>query len=406
MKRILSKSILACLICLTSTYTYAFLPTSSAASIFNAVSAKAAATPAATTPATTTTPTTANATLPGKTIYGLDEARDFDSKVAEDFYIQVGSFKSKANAEKLVASIKANTDKPVFIISKGGLYIVKMGPLKTSDEVRTISEALIAVLPKLPAAAKHTMQPAPEQADMVTNDAHTGSPWLEERDNWYIQALVGGEKSLVANTLTPNNGFPFTPPNNVDSFFTKTHWGVAAGVGAGKRFQTGNKWIPAYSLGLRYQHYFKTNVGQQVSEFSETDFTDYTYNWTISSDIVMFAIKMNVLQWGQFSPFINGGAGWAFNHAANFYETPLPSVDPRPDPGFLSNTTCRFTYSFGGGVDWQIHDKLIVSLDYEFQDMGALYSGNGVNNFGSSNLYSKTYQSNNILLSLTYLLGK
>jgi opacity protein-like surface antigen len=403
MKRILSKSILASLLCLASTYAFAFLPTSSAASIFNAVSAKTAAQPET----TTTAPATPASSLPNKIIYGLDEARDFDSKVAANFYIQVGSFKSKTNAEKLSAAIKANTDKPVSISSKGGLYIIKMGPFKTPDEVRTISEALIAVLPKFPTPPVHKIQQAPEQPDMVTNDTTSSTDvWLDERSNWYLQALVGAERPLVVNTMTPNNGFPFFPPNNVDSFFTKTRWAVAAGAGAGKRFQTGNHWIPAYSLGLRYQHYFKTNVGQQVSEFSEPDFTDYTYNWTISSDIVMFAIKMNLVQWGHFSPFINGGAGWSFNHATNFYETPLPGVDPRPDPGFLSNTTCRFTYSFGAGVDWQIHDKFIVSLDYEFQDMGALYSGNGANNFGSSNLFSKTYQSNNILLSLTYLLGK
>jgi opacity protein-like surface antigen len=333
-----------------------------------------------------------------KTIYSLDKAQDFQSDVTGEYYVQLGCFKNKTNATKILEMVRAKTNTPIAMSEKRRLYVVTLGPMTTSADVRAISEALTSLLPRLPATPpiRQPKPPAPVPPPVV----------IPEQDNWYVELDGGAQAPLVNNRMTAYNGFGdfLPPPYDFDSLSTKTRWGAVAGVGAGYRWQPNTKWLPAYSVGLRYKHYFNTNLGEKVSQFSLAEFTNY-YNWNVAADLVMVSTKLNIIQIGHFLPFINAGAGLAFNRTSNYYEIPGPDEELRDNPGFKNNHTCRFTYSFGAGVDWQVRPQVIVSLDYEFQDLGSLYSGSGVNNFANGSLTSKIYQSNNILLSLTYLFG-
>ncbi len=393
MKGILPKSVLGFALFLISTHAIAIKVTMPA--LFLALGPATSATTAL-----SATPPTAKTVT--KTIFGLDKAQDFQSDATGQFYIQLASFRNKSNAAKIVALIRSKTNTPVTLKDKNGFYLVTMGPMSSAADVRAISEALSSSLPRLPA-----MPPPPQPIPPVPEPPPVIIP---EQDNWYLEADVGVEAPMVDNTMTANNGFGdfLPPPFDSDSFTTKTRWGAAIGLGWGYRWQPNTKWFPAYSLGLRYKHYFQTNIGSQVSQFSLAELTN-NYNWNVIANVVMVSAKVNLRQFGHFLPFINAGAGMAFNRTSNYYEFPGPALDfegseLRDNPGFKNNNTARFTYSFGAGVDWQVHPRLLVSVDYEFQDMGSLYSSNGANNFSNSSLVSKIYQSNNIFLSLTYLM--
>jgi opacity protein-like surface antigen len=356
--------------------------------------------------ATTTspTPTPAVAAKPAtpvtKTVFSLDRAQDFQSDVTGEYYVQLGSFRSKANAEKIVTQTRAKTNTAVTVKEKGGFYVVTLGPMASAADVRAISEALAVALPRLPAMPPVKVPPPPTPIPPP--------PVIPEQDNWYVEVTGGAEAPLVDNTITTSNGFEdfLPPPYSSDSLTTKTRWGGVLGIGAGYRWQPNNStWFPAYSVGVRYRHYYQTNLGNEVSQFSLSDFTN-NYNWNLAAEAVMLVAKLNIVQLHQFSPFINASAGMAFNRTYHFYETASADVDPAPQPNFGANHTARFTYSFGAGMDWQVKPKVIVSLAYEFQGLGSIYSSNGDDNYAASNLYSKVYQSNNILLSLTYLFGE
>jgi opacity protein-like surface antigen len=334
-----------------------------------------------------------------KTIYSLDRGQDFQSDVPGEYYVQLGSFRSKANAEKILTLTRSKTNTPVAMKAKGEFYVVTLGPLASAADVRSISEALSTALPRLPPMPPVKIPKPPEPVPPP--------PVIPEQDNWYVEVTGGAEAPLADNRMTVSNGYEafLPPPFDNDYLTTKTRWGAVLGIGAGYRWQPNNsKWFPAYSVGVRYRHYYPTNLGDEVSQFSLPEFTN-GYNWNLAADAVMLTGKLNILQFHQFLPFLNASAGLAFNRTYNFYETPSADVDPAPQPGFRYNHTCRFTYSFGAGVDWQVKPKVILSLAYEFQGLGSLYSSTGYNNYADSALYSKVYQSNNILLSLTYLLG-
>jgi opacity protein-like surface antigen len=400
-------------------YMKLILPKSLAAFVFTVLSSQAFAfkvsVPALTLalgPLTNTTTTTTTAPAPStpavaakpatpitKTLYSLDRAQDFQSDVNGEYYVQLGSFRSKANAEKIVKETRAKTNTPVVMKDKGGFYVVTLGPMATAADVRAISEALSVALPRLPAMPPVKVPPPPTPVPPP--------PVIPEQDNWYVEVTGGAEAPLVDNTITVSNGFEdfLPPPFSSDYLTTRTRWGGVWGIGAGYRWQPNNStWFPAYSIGVRYRHYYPTNLGDDVSQFSLSEFTN-GYHWNVAAEAVMLVGKLNIVQFHQFSPFLNMSAGMAFNRTYHFYEIASADVDPAPQPDFGANHTARFTYTFGAGVDWQVKPKVILSLAYEFQGLGSIYSSTGDFNYSASNLYSKVYQSNNILLSLTYLFG-
>src|SRR5262245_59427349 len=69
-------------------------------------------------------------------IYGLKNASHFKSKSSHDFYVQVGSFKSKSNALRVKAHLQKKSSQPVFLKKKKGYYVVMMGPFHSASAVR------------------------------------------------------------------------------------------------------------------------------------------------------------------------------------------------------------------------------------------------------------------------------
>jgi opacity protein-like surface antigen len=453
MKWILPKSVLASSLFLISTHASALKVTKPALMLAqgngDAIQAPVLNPALTTKPAATSTSTPAPAT---QTLYDLDSAKKFHTDVSGNYYIQLGCFENKANAEKLLADVKFRTDDPVTLAEKNGHFIVTLGPYHSADDVRGISEILGLFLksktqgpcPKATETAApvnqepvkdKTVTETPikttvaktEKTEPVTvepkkfkkhkphqfvyhahykDNAYVHIKLIQAHGAWYIAGDLGVWAPLVDNTMTVNNGTGFPAPADLDSYSTNTRWGGTIGLGGGYRWARDERWLPAVSVGLRYEHLFATNIGQQITQFSAPEFTNYNYTLNIASDVLLFATKINLVQIGQFSPFINGGVGISFNRVSNYSETPLADVTARDGAGFANNSSHGFAYSIGAGLDWQVQSQLIMSLNYEFQGLGSINTKSGVNTWSATHLHSGTYQSNNVLLTMSYLFDK
>jgi opacity protein-like surface antigen len=416
--------------------------------------------------ASTTTPTPAAAPAPPadtsantKTIYTLEAAENFQADTPGDFYIQLGVFSTKANAEKLLKEVKFRTDDPVTLVERGSFYVVTMGPYHNAEDVRGISQILALFLPKnadkgsvsatptatatatatpttatttatekTAAVAKAEKPAKPEKS--VTPDA-TPAPTLaahhphhyahprrykdtayihikmkRAHGNWYIAGDLGIWAPLVSDTMRVNNGSDLPGAAGLDTYSTNTRWGALIGAGVGYRWDRNTHWLPAYSIGLRYKHLFATNIGQYVTQYSSPEFTNYNYNLNVASDVMMLAAKLDLLRIGQVMPFVNAGVGISFNRVSTYNESPFASVTPRESPNYANNSSHGFAYAFGAGLDWQVHPQLLMSLNYEFQGLGSINTRGGNDAWSAVHLHSGTYQSNNLLLSMSYLLEK
>ncbi|WP_019215533.1 outer membrane protein [Legionella tunisiensis] len=173
------------------------------------------------------------------------------------------------------------------------------------------------------------------------------------------------------------------------------------GVGGGYRFT--HFIVPAVSVGIHYSHFFSRKIKGQIMQYSLPEFTNYNYQWNLSSDLILASSKINVLEIHHVMPFVQAGIGVSINHMSEYSESVLPNVTPRINPGFSNHNRTTFAYQLGAGLDWAVKPQWLLSVGYEYTDLGKFSSGPGLQEWSSATLSSRTLTSNAAIFGMTYL---
>ncbi|WP_347251284.1 SPOR domain-containing protein [Legionella sp.] len=347
------------------------------------------------------------------TFYGLESVEHYHGKTNGAFFIQLGNFSAKLNAYHFQEKMQAKIAQPIKIERRGGNYVVMVGPLRSIAEVRTvvaqarsrvvrkpISEILITKRGQKGYASHKIIRPEKEPLEKEPVEH-----FALINENWYIGVLGGVQWNDITHKITVNNGSNAQAPYNQDTYLSGVHDQAFAGAAGGYRWELNNSWIPAFALGLRYHRVFARDVGKSVLQYSMPEFGNYNYSWQIYSDVALATAKLNFFQYRTFAPYLSGGFGAAFNRARGYSEASLPGVTPRISPAFADNWTTQFAYNLGAGLDVQFGSRIIVSLGYEYQDLGSVSSGSGMGTWAGQSLNLGSYKSNAAMLSVSYLLG-
>ncbi|AWN74053.1 hypothetical protein LEAN103870_17395 [Legionella anisa] len=229
---------------------------------------------------------------------------------------------------------------------------------------------------------------------------------FNSQGNWFISLGGGAQFPDLNSHMNINNGSGFPEPFDQDRYsITNDNGGVIA-ASAGHRWQNNNFWFPSYSLSIFWQYFFKTHINGEITLYSLPEFTNYNYNFDFVSNLLLASGKINLFQYGIFSPYINGGIGSSFNNISKYSEEAFSGVTPRVSPGFRNSNTSEFAYNVGAGLDMQILPQLILSVGYIYQDLGPISSGNGVDTWAEQSLNPGSYRSNEVLVTATYLFGR
>jgi opacity protein-like surface antigen len=330
-------------------------------------------------------------------IYGLKNAKVFTDDSQGDVYIEAGSFINKPNADKYKKSLQAKTTYPVKIIQHAKFYSVLIGPVSSAFQVRQL--------------ANKELSSSAHQHIAHHSYSHTHCMFKQYKDvvipisepKWFVALGGGVQYPQFKSRMTVNNGSGFPPPFNQDVYATNTPTQPVVAVTAGRRWVRDTYWVPAYSIGLRYEHLFQVNVGDTVTQYSSPEFTNYRSRWGVATDLLLAYAKINLFNYGRLSPYVSGGVGTAFNSASAYGETALPGVTARTNPGFGSKRTSRFAFNAGIGVDYRLTREWMFSLGYEYLNLGSVVSGSGTNSWAGESLHLGTYHSNQLLLSVNYL---
>lgn len=247
-----------------------------------------------------------------------------------------------------------------------------------------------------PSNRKKPYEPPPHRLNY--NTAHN--------TGWY--ASVGGGlafPSFNSNlTIANNSGFPGT--FSQDLYTTQNNNQPLFEMSFGHRWERPKLWLPAYSLGFYYQHFFTTNMGGNITQYSSPVYTNYNYNWNVTADVLLVGLKLNLIQYRRLAPYLKAAAGFSYNKSNGYSESPLPGLtDTRVSAGFQANTSTQFAYNAGIGLDFQASGNFIVSAEYQYQNLGTMSLGNGSNAWSGQSLSLGQYHANAFLFSLTYLLG-
>lgn len=350
------------------------------------------------------------------TFYGLESIKYYHGNERGSFFVQLGNFSAKLNAYHFQEKMQAKIEHTVKIERRGGNYVVMVSPLSSITEVRKVVLQARSrfVRKQVPRASifkrgQKGLAATNTKKIILEKEPLEKEPPVEHfaliNENWYIGVLGGVQWNDITQKITVNNGSNAQSPYNQDTFLTGVHDQAFAGAAGGYRWELNNSWVPAVALGLRYHRVFARDVGKSILQYSMLEFGNYNYSWQIYSDVALATAKVNFFQYRVFSPYLSGGFGAAFNRARGYSEAALSGVTPRISPAFADNWTTQFAYNLGAGLDLQLGSRFIVSLGYEYQDLGSVSSGSGMGTWAGQSLNLGDYKSNAAMLSVSYLLG-
>jgi opacity protein-like surface antigen len=231
------------------------------------------------------------------------------------------------------------------------------------------------------------------------------SPAVVSPGPWFVGVSAGVAWPGLPNSATVPNGFPFAPPQNLDLFSIQVPSAAATwALNVGYRWVRSTAFFPLMSLALRYAHINAFNASGLIEVASDPLYTNYSYSAKISPNIFTLFGKIDIYNFHSFLPYISLGLGESWNTFTNYTQQGINDTYSQPGTQFGDNTTARFTYNFGVGIDYLINPRSTLSLGYEYADLGKVISGNGTQLWSNTSLSMGDLTSNTVLLGINYQL--
>lgn len=137
-------------------------------------------------------------------------------------------------------------------------------------------------------------------------------------------------------------------------------------VGVGYKFLVGSL-VDNILLGVNLYH-FSTVAEGNVYQYGLSEFNNYSYRLPINSTRLMLDGKFFTPEWQQFSLFVVGGLGVAWNKLG-YSEAPMPDIvdiNTRLD----NHSSTQFAYELGAGLQYSMTQHLSFSVEYLFANLG------------------------------------
>lgn len=229
---------------------------------------------------------------------------------------------------------------------------------------------------------------------------------VQNKTGWFI-GLSGGWvwPQLSKSNTSVNNGNSAPPPNNLDAYSIHNPNSTDAfSLYVGYRFEQLATWFSHYSLGLRYQHVVSTQFSGSIQQYSLPAFTNYNYSVNVSSDIINLEGRINIYQYGCFSPYVSLGLGLASNEVTGYNEQPLAGIIPRNSPAYGNYSANNLMFNAGIGLDYEFTHQFRASLGYEYANLGNVKTSAGISTWAGESLSFGTLTNQAVILGVFYQL--
>lgn len=244
---------------------------------------------------------------------------------------------------------------------------------------------------------------------LFANNAHAMNFFGNMNDSipsgWFAGfGLATGQANITGNNPQyASSGIPDFP-DDMYVFTSSQHPTLTTfSLLGGYQWQRNADWLPAYSLSLNHMNSLSNaKINGVIYQNSLPDAGNFSFNYKISTQLLMLKLKADIYRFHQFMPFVSVGGGMAFNKASDYSTSPIPGQTAMvQEDGFASRTTTQFAKSIGAGVDWAITNKLQATLGYEYTSYGDVETGTGTTALANNHLTQKL-TSNAFGLQLAY----
>lgn len=261
----------------------------------------------------------------------------------------------------------------------------------------------------LPAMALATYQPSYPQDNNFTprTELLNKNASFFQSGSWILTAGSGAAFISNHQNAAINNTTGFPTPYGQDIYTTNNNTSTAGLLilAGGYQWQHASNWLPHMIIQLKYTRMSNVTFGGQVLKLSIPTANNFIYHYDLQTQSVLLDLKADLTTWHHFMPYLSFGAGPTINHMSNYTEhsnPPYPYV--RTSPGFANKTTTNFTYQVGAGIDYDLNQKLIVSMGYVYQNLGDVKTGSGTGPTYTGQSLKKTAQSQLVEITMSYLL--
>ena len=147
---------------------------------------------------------------------------------------------------------------------------------------------------------------------------------------------------------------------------------VNYGLETGYYFTNLGFWPHNLNIGLRYNYSNNHKVKGTITHYA---LLAYNYEFKVKSQSLLIVAQTDLVEWGNFAPYVELGLGLSRNNSHDYRETAVPGNSPRKSMAFDNNTTTNFSYLVGIGIRYSTARHWTFSLSDSYQDLGDTYLG-------------------------------
>lgn len=337
-------------------------------------------------------------------IYGINMAKTFASNSHGPFYISLGAFKNKSNANILYQSLHSTYSSRLHIsfAPKTGTYNVLVGPLYSAKDVRAQGVNLSHTTkhsPKITQPIK-TIQPSISPVGRLTYRVSTKEKTKIKKK--YSPKVLTLSLGPSFNTAGQQQTF-YLQPEIVKTFTTDHHKNV---IGSGELFFGLQKPISNFlfgQLGAALAVSSQTTVKGDIWEDADRDFDNYTYQYMINHGHIALKGKLLTIpqRYYNLQSYVSASVGVGYNRSSDFsIKSKLFQEVPAPD--FATQTKFSATYTVGIGVQRPLSQHFSSGIGYEFSDWGKSGLGRADGQTENSGLSLSHLYNHTLMFNITY----
>lgn len=218
-------------------------------------------------------------------------------------------------------------------------------------------------------------------------------------------AAINSSKQVQNYLGNDDNLFIYSPLNAAQN---SGFYGVF--VGGEHQFSLKN-YLLNLQVGVEYNNFNQIDVtGVNLVGVTPSSSTQYAYSFAIKSQQALVSFRLVPAYYKLLNPYLETALGLAFNHAANYTTSTSEQDSLNITPDFANQSTTKFSYIFGAGLNLKLNSHINASLGYRYSFLGSAklgsgYVSNGINlipvlfTVTSGNLYA-----NQLLARISYTL--
>ena len=320
-----------------------------------------------------------------RVIVGSANAMHFKAQADGEFYLQAATFKIANSAKKYQHYLSNKIQYPVTVQPRGKYHVVIVGPVHTPAEVRELGDVMSGVsLVKnqtdIPVSTR-LGKTAPIHVSVGAMDKDTALMSKKDANHFEVIGAVGiaavsAGNSVLGITSSETDRLVQTNGNNWNYFTGQLGVGYVHYFRDIPLYPDRVEWFTAMKPQVNAYYIGGNNISGDVWRFESPDFNQLTYSMPFNSTRVMFDTSLTIATRKHLSLYAIGGIGNAWNKLS--YNDADKGTVPCPDQRLSLNsiTDSSFAWEAGAGLQYAFTDRIGLSLEYLYTDLGSVKLSN------------------------------